>query len=76
MVGWFVSYELENAWKEAVLAHFKLLAQHLPGGLEENHDKPQSGWSAFGHTIEMRASQIRNRCANHSTTTFRRQKAT
>jgi hypothetical protein len=35
--------ELEGTWKEAVMACFKILYQHLPAGTEENDEKPQSG---------------------------------
>jgi hypothetical protein len=35
--------ELERMWMEAVMALFKVLFLHLPGGTEENHKKPQSG---------------------------------
>jgi hypothetical protein len=35
-----VNYKLEWMWKEAVLAQFKVLLRHLPGGTEENHKKP------------------------------------
>jgi hypothetical protein len=38
-----VNDELERMWKEAVVALFKVLSRHLPGGSEENHEKPQSG---------------------------------
>jgi hypothetical protein len=38
-----VNNELERMWKEAVMAKFKVLSQHLPGRTEENHKKPQSG---------------------------------
>jgi hypothetical protein len=33
---------LERIWKEVVIAQFKVLNQHLPGGIEENHEKSQS----------------------------------
>jgi hypothetical protein len=28
--------ELERMWKEAVVAYFKVLSRHSPGGTEEN----------------------------------------
>jgi hypothetical protein len=28
--------ELERKWEEVVVAYFKVLSQHLPGGTEEN----------------------------------------
>jgi hypothetical protein len=34
--------ELERIWKEAVIACFKVLSMHLPGGTERKHKKPQS----------------------------------
>jgi hypothetical protein len=33
--------EFERMWKEAVVASFKVLFQHLPVGTDENQDKPQ-----------------------------------
>jgi hypothetical protein len=30
--------ELERMWKEAAVALFKVLSQHLLGGTEENHE--------------------------------------
>jgi hypothetical protein len=38
-----VNNELERKWKEAVVAQFKVLSRHLPGGTKENHEKSQSG---------------------------------
>jgi hypothetical protein len=32
-----VNNELESMRKEVVVAKFKVLSQHLPGGAEENH---------------------------------------
>jgi hypothetical protein len=29
---------LERMWKEAVVAYFKVLSRHLPGGTEESHE--------------------------------------
>jgi hypothetical protein len=31
--------ELERIWKEAVMVQFKVLSWHLPGGIEETHEK-------------------------------------
>jgi hypothetical protein len=31
----------ENIKKEAVIAYFKVLSQHSPGGIKENHKKTQ-----------------------------------
>jgi hypothetical protein len=29
-------------WKEPIVAHFKVLSQHLPGGTEESHERTQN----------------------------------
>jgi hypothetical protein len=42
MVGWLTNNELEMELNEAVVASFKVLSRHLPGGTEENQDKPHS----------------------------------
>jgi hypothetical protein len=31
-----------NGLKEAVVVYFKGLSRHLPGGIKESHEKPQS----------------------------------
>jgi hypothetical protein len=36
MIEWLVNNELESIWKEVVVASFKVLAWHFPGGTEEN----------------------------------------
>jgi hypothetical protein len=33
-----MNYELEKMWGEAVVAQYKVILQHLPGGTEENHE--------------------------------------
>jgi hypothetical protein len=40
--------ELERTWKETVVARFKILTHHLPGGTKETHRKPQLSSSAAG----------------------------
>jgi hypothetical protein len=40
-----VNNELERMWKEVVIAEFKVLLWHLPGGAEQNPEKPQNDWS-------------------------------
>jgi hypothetical protein len=42
MIARLINNELERMWKEAIVAKFKVLSRHLPGGTEENHKK-QSG---------------------------------
>jgi hypothetical protein len=39
MKGWQVNDELENMWKEAVVAYSKVLFKHLPGGIDKNHEQ-------------------------------------
>jgi hypothetical protein len=34
-----VNDELEDIWKKAVVTHFKVLSQHLPGGTEQDYKK-------------------------------------
>jgi hypothetical protein len=56
--------ESKRMWKEAVLALFKELSQHLPGGTEENHKKLSQDSQSLDR-LEPRTSQIRSRSANH-----------
>jgi hypothetical protein len=42
MRGLLVNNELERLWKEASWPNI-VLSWYLPGGAEENHEKPQSG---------------------------------
>jgi hypothetical protein len=42
-----VNDEMERIRKEAVMAQFKALSQHLLGGNEEEHKKPQSEYPVF-----------------------------
>jgi hypothetical protein len=58
--------KLERAWKEAVMAKFKVLSWHLPEGTEKN---PQSRQSVSRLRFEPRTSQI-SRSNNHLTVTF------
>jgi hypothetical protein len=30
--------KLERVWKEAVVAYFKVISRHLPGGTDENQE--------------------------------------
>jgi hypothetical protein len=39
MIGWLMDDELENIWKEEIVAKIMVLSWHLPGGAEENHCK-------------------------------------
>jgi aspartate/glutamate racemase len=35
-----VNDESGGMWEEAAVDYFKVLSQHLPGRIEENHEKP------------------------------------
>jgi hypothetical protein len=35
--------ELERIWKEVIVAYFRVLLRHSPGGTEENNTTFQSG---------------------------------
>jgi hypothetical protein len=37
-----VNNMLEIIWKKEVMFYFKIPTQHLSGGTEKNHDKPNS----------------------------------
>jgi len=39
MITVLTSVDLGRMWKEALVACFKVLSQHLPQGTEENHKK-------------------------------------
>jgi hypothetical protein len=60
-----VNDELEMMCKEAVVAEFKVLSQHLPGGTDE---KSWSGYPVSGPRFEPETSRIRIRIVNHATT--------
>jgi hypothetical protein len=51
-----MNMNLERTWKEVDMAYFTVLSQHLPGGTEENHEKPQSGLLVAGPRYEPRIS--------------------
>jgi len=36
-----VNGELERMWKDAVVAYFRALSLHLPGGTEENFEETE-----------------------------------
>jgi hypothetical protein len=38
MIGLLMNNELERVWKETVIAVFKVLFRHLPGGTEESRE--------------------------------------
>jgi hypothetical protein len=49
MVGRLRHNESERNWKKAVV--IKVLSQKLPGGTEENYEKPQSGFEPSNSRI-------------------------
>jgi hypothetical protein len=62
---------LERIWKEAFMVDFKVLSRHLPGGIEENHETPQSGYPVSDARFESRIFISRSgRNANHSALLF------
>jgi hypothetical protein len=44
--------ELENIWKEAVVAQFKVLSRNLLGMTEEKHEETQHNWS-LGQDLDL-----------------------
>jgi hypothetical protein len=42
-----MNYDLKRMWEELVMARFKVTSQHLPGGTEENYEKPWGSWQRF-----------------------------
>jgi hypothetical protein len=46
MKGWQVNDELENMWKEAVVAYSNVLFKHLLGGIDKNHELRIAGFQA------------------------------
>jgi hypothetical protein len=57
--------------KEAVVAYFKLLLRHFPGGTEQNYNYPVT-ITGFRIQFEPGISGIRGKGANHSTETVRK----
>jgi hypothetical protein len=41
-----LNHEFETMLNKAVVAHFKVISQHLPRVSVENHDKPHDSWSS------------------------------
>jgi hypothetical protein len=52
MINW-KRFGRKQAWP-----NFKVTIQHLAGGTEEDHERPQSGWSISGPRFETGISQI------------------
>jgi hypothetical protein len=50
--------ELVKSLKGFAMASFKLLAQHLLRGTEENIGTPRSEWSVFGQEYEVKCQPV------------------
>jgi hypothetical protein len=50
--------------------NFKVLSQNSSGGTEKKRGNPNQDSRSSGPIFEPESSRIRNRSANHSTTTF------
>jgi hypothetical protein len=48
-----VNNELERMWKEAVMASFKVLSKHLPGGPEEKHEHLSQDSPSLGQELNL-----------------------
>jgi hypothetical protein len=48
-----VDEELERTWKDAVMAYFKILSKHLPGGTDDKYESP----------VKMSASRLKLNCS-------------
>jgi hypothetical protein len=53
-----VNGKLERMWNEAIVAKFKALSHHLPGGIVGNHEKSQSRYSVSGSRFELDTFQV------------------
>jgi hypothetical protein len=49
--------ELERIWKEAVVAWFKLLSLHLPGGTEEHNANSCHDSRSPGRDLNLRSPE-------------------
>jgi hypothetical protein len=62
---------MERIWKESVGPNFKELSRNFPGGTEENHKNPQSGYPVSGPRLKPGAFQEKEGCVlNRPTTAF------
>jgi hypothetical protein len=57
-------------WKEAAMASFKRLFQYTPEGINENHEKLQSGQLVSKLRFEFKTSRMKAKNASHTTQTF------
>jgi len=47
-----VNDELEGMWKETIVAYFKVLSRHLPGGTEESHKNFSQDSLSLGQNLD------------------------
>jgi hypothetical protein len=59
---------LKGCGRKCLWPNFKRLSQHLPGGSDENYEKPQDSQS--GSRYDPRTFQTQSRRVNQSNTTF------
>jgi hypothetical protein len=52
-----VNNELERAWKEELVAEFKVLFQHFPGGTEKYNEESEWEWPVCRSKLEPGTSQ-------------------
>jgi hypothetical protein len=70
MRGRSVKNDLQR-WEGSIVALFKILYWHFPGGAEENHDEGEPRSPVSGPRFEPGTCRIQRNSANRSTTTFR-----
>jgi hypothetical protein len=58
--------ELQRMQKEVIVAYFKVLSRHLPGGTEENRRKHQSRQPVYGSRYDPGTISTRRRSTNYS----------
>jgi hypothetical protein len=65
-----VNNKLKRVWREVVVANLIDLSQHLSGGADRNHEKPQSEWSVSNRTPPEYKSEILPLGGNYSLINF------
>jgi len=59
-----------NCHKQVVMAYFKVLCHHSPGGFEEYHKNPQFGQPIFQQRLKSVPPWIWSNSANSCTSVF------
>jgi hypothetical protein len=72
VTSFWLAYITEGQYvgKEPLVAKFKVLPHHFPGGIQENHVKLKSEYSVFGPRFERGTARASSRSGNHSATTL------